>query len=110
MEVAVAEARRRWPEFVEAFTRPRPGQKSFAVKAPVRDGDELEFAWIQVSRLDGDVIEGILDNEPVRLRNVKIGDTLRVTVGDLNDWIFVDGESLIGGFTLRIVRNPQPPP
>src|SRR5262245_44873307 len=44
MDEAMAEARRRWPEFVAAFAKRRPLQ-GFAVKVPFRENEQTEHMW-----------------------------------------------------------------
>lgn len=105
MKAAVAEARRRWPEFVQAYQFRRPGQSSFSIKAPVTDGQNTEFIWIEVQSIDGDVILGDLANQPVDLKFMKEGDRVRVSLEDLNDWAYLDSEQMVGGFTSEVLQR-----
>ena len=66
MQAAVAEARRRWPEFVQAFENRQPGEP-FLVKGPFAAGDQVEFMWIEVDALENDLILGRLANDPVNI-------------------------------------------
>jgi uncharacterized protein YegJ (DUF2314 family) len=105
MRAAVAEARRRWPEFVAAFEERRPGQ-TFAVKAKVTEADgPSEYVWLAVTALEGDGIYGILDNEPVLLRHRHRGDRARVLVSSLQDWLCFDGARGMGGFTIAVLQQ-----
>lgn len=104
MKAAVDEARRRWPEFLAAFESRKPDQM-FAIKSPFTDADDTEFMWLQVTGIENDVIYGILDNDPVDIGTVKSGDKVRVQVADLNDWIFGEGGSIKGGFTIRVLKG-----
>jgi len=106
MLAAVAEARRRWPEFVTAFTKRQPGQ-NFAVKAPITRHGHTEFIWISVERLDAEQIHGCLDNDPVDLGQLKSGDHVSVPVKDLNDWVFNQGDQVTGLFTTKILLKKQ---
>jgi len=103
MQAAVAEARSRWPEFVEAFNC-RDG-KSFSVKAPITSGDRTEFIWIEVSALSGDSIQGTLGNEPVDLNGFKLGDGVQVPVADLNDWVYIRNGEPTGLFTAKVFKQ-----
>lgn len=96
---AVAEARRRWPEFLQAFQRREPDQ-TFSVKAPFTDGEKTEWMWVMVSSLAEEVLEGNLGNAPVEVRNVREGDRVTVRVSEIGDWVYQDGMNLIGGFSL----------
>ena len=104
MIAAVGEARDRWPEFVAAFEGRRPSQ-AFSVKVRIAEGYAAEFMWVSVSALEGDYLYGRLDNEPVGLRNVRLGSRVRARVDGLSDWTYLEGESLRGGFTIDVVRK-----
>ena len=106
LEAAVAEARRRWPEFVAAFNTRQPDHH-FAVKAPVTRKDNTEFIWLTVDRLDDTTIHGRLDNDPVNLGQLKHGDSVSVPVSDLNDWVYARGEDINGMFTSKILLKKQ---
>ena len=102
MQLAVKQARHRWPEFVAAFEARRGSH--FAVKAPVTVGENTEFIWIAVTALEGDYIYGTLENDPVALGELKYGSRVRVPVAKLNDWIYFDeNEHMVGGFTINVL-------
>src|SRR4051812_6371295 len=103
MVAAVQEARTRWPEFVKAFRLRQPGQ-TFAVKAPISKGGRTEFIWLQVNEINGESISGKLDNDPVDL-DLRCGDTVIVTLNELNDWAFSEGEQMTGLFTLKVIQQ-----
>jgi uncharacterized protein YegJ (DUF2314 family) len=99
----IEEARRRWPEFVAAFERRRPGQVFF-VKAPIGDATHTEYMWVRVSNIGPDFIDGVVDNDSVELMRVHVGDTVRVNLADMNDWVYVDGETRHGGLTVAATQ------
>lgn len=104
MTAAVAEARRRWPEFVAAFERRTPDQH-FTVKAPMGDGARKEFIWVEVTALEGDRIIGELANDPVNLPGLRCGDKVTARVEDLNDWIYMKNGDMVGGFTVKVLMG-----
>jgi uncharacterized protein YegJ (DUF2314 family) len=101
MKAAVAEARSRWPEFVEAFQK--KDCENYAVKAPVTGNGNKEFIWIEVKGLEPEYIHGTLGNDPVNLGNLKFGDQVEVPLKDLNDWVFVRDGKPTGMFTLKVL-------
>jgi uncharacterized protein YegJ (DUF2314 family) len=103
MHAAVKEARRRWPEFIEAFEQ-RANDQTFSVKAPVTDGENTEFMWVNVTAVENDIIYGTLGNDPINLRGHKLDDRIRVPLANLNDWMYLAGDELIGGFTLEVFK------
>ena len=106
MQAAVAEARRRWPEFVAAFKARQPGG-NYAVKAPVSREGNTEFIWLEVIGLEPEYIHGKLANDPVDLGGLKLGDQAEVAVKDLNDWTFSHQESAepTGLFTMKVLAE-----
>jgi uncharacterized protein YegJ (DUF2314 family) len=95
---AVAEARRRWPEFVAAFERRRDDQ-TFAVRAPFHVGQDVKFMWMLVTGLENDTIYGVFDNDARNVKPFRAGDRVRVPVAELNDWLYLDGDEIVGGFS-----------
>ena len=106
MEAAVAEARKRWPEFVAAFEhRPADDEAPFLVKAPFGEGDAVEFIWVKVTGIENDMIYGTLGNEPVDVPSLQEGDRVTVHTADVNDWLCVKNEQPVGGFTIQVLND-----
>ena len=104
MATAVAEARRRWPEFVSAFHASQNGSP-FSIKAPVTENGHTEFIWIEVKSISAGQVHGLLANEPVNLGALKIGDFVSVPEAHVNDWCYQgapDGLP-VGLFTVKAV-------
>jgi len=104
MRQAVAEAKKRWPEFVSAFEN-RSADQLFSIRAPFGDGEHTEFMWVGVTAIENDMIYGMLGNEPVHVRGMNAGETVKVRVGDMNDWMFTEGKRMRGGFTIEAIRQ-----
>jgi uncharacterized protein YegJ (DUF2314 family) len=106
---AVAEARRRWPEFLAAYAQ-AADKAPFSVKAPVTEGGRTEFIWIKVKTIAGDQIHGLLANDPVALGELKLGSFVSVQVAELNDWVCPDPaapDRPLGLFTVKAVQAAQ---
>jgi uncharacterized protein YegJ (DUF2314 family) len=102
LEKAVAEARRRWPEFVQAFETRKKGQK-FSVKAPFTDGKNTEWMWVIVSEIRGDTVAGELGNKPVSVKGLHEGARVEVLAPRIGDWIYGDGKHGVGGFSIKVL-------
>lgn len=104
MKAAVAEARRRFPEFRAAFQARKVGGH-YAVKAPITRNDNTEYIWMEVIGLEPEYIHGTLANDPVQLGGLKMGDRVEVPIAELNDWMCLDAdnEEPRGMFTVKIV-------
>lgn len=109
MAAAEAEARRRWPEFVDAYQR-AADTDHFSVKAPVTEGGNTEFIWIKVKALAGDQIHGLLANDPVSLGDLKLGSFVTVSSADINDWVYPNPaapDQPLGLFTVQAVHENE---
>ncbi len=104
MAEAAAEAGRRFGEFLAALTARRPGE-TFAVKAPFADEHGQEFMWVAVAAVDDTHVHGRLDNDPAFVRSVRAGEPVSVPRDRVNDWLYVRGGELHGGFTLKLLGD-----
>ncbi len=110
MLAAVECARAKWPQFesaFEAFMRDehRDESRKFSVKTPITYGGRTEYIWMIVTSIENQIIYGTLANQPVALGNLAAGDRVRVSVGQLSDWVYPDGGLMIGGFTIKVLSD-----
>lgn len=99
LQAAQAKARKAWPEFTRAF-QAKAGT-NFAVNGRILEGDDSEYMWLSVTSIDADRVHGTLDNVPVALTTLKIGQDLHVKVSDVDDWIYTGTDDVpVGGFTM----------
>ena len=61
--------------------------------------------WIEDLREAGDHFEGTIANEAVETSAVKLGDTVTVKLDEITDWKYIDGDRLVGGYTIRYLYN-----
>jgi uncharacterized protein YegJ (DUF2314 family) len=105
MIAAVDEANRRWPEFVAALQNRKAPDEIFAVKARFTEGEEEEFMWVSVDRIDGERILGRLENSPAMIKSLREGDLVTVPRENLNDWLYSSGGEPVGGFTMKVMEE-----
>lgn len=98
LKAATEEARRRWPEFAQAFGGKKEEQ-IFAVKAPFKESEFTEFMWIKVLKIEDEFLQGVIDNDPVEVKKFKRGTRVRLRAKALTDWMYTDGDEIIGEFT-----------
>ena len=58
---------------------------------------------------DGGKFTGVINNEPVDTQEVRLGDRVEVTPTELSDWMYVDGNRIVGGYTVRVLHYQQSP-
>ncbi|HMP80458.1 MAG TPA: DUF2314 domain-containing protein, partial [Pirellulaceae bacterium] len=91
-------------EFAEAFAK-RKANEDFLVKMQFTDETQSEFMWITVEQIENEVIKGKLENQPMFIDNLKVGDTVQVPLRDLNDWVMVRNGEMVGGFTIKVLEK-----
>jgi uncharacterized protein YegJ (DUF2314 family) len=106
MEQARASVRR---DFIPVLKKPAPGCVAFSVKVAIKDGDKVEVMWLSNPTLEGDKFTGRIGNEPGIVKNVKLGQTYSVPVDEIADWMYIENKRLVGGYTMRVMRDKMSP-
>jgi uncharacterized protein YegJ (DUF2314 family) len=108
MKEAIEEARRTFNTFREHWATRGP-EDSFLAKIPIRDEENSEIIWIEVTGLEPEFIHGTLANEPVNVEGHRLGDRMEVPVSDLYDWVIAKqgADGPLGLFTEKVVRAVQ---
>ena len=107
MLAATAEARRTWPEFVKAFAQKPVSSESFSAKFPFDAPDQKEFMWVEVLSIQGDTVVGRLGNDPVWVKDLKLGDEVTMKVSQLSDWMYLKDGEIVGGYTVKVLMDKQ---
>jgi uncharacterized protein YegJ (DUF2314 family) len=107
MSRAIARARSEVDTFI-AVLENRSGS-DFAVKVPIEDKGKTEHFWLtDVSHRDGK-FTGQIGNDPGLVTNVKFGQTITVTKGEISDWLYMREGKMYGNYTLRPLLATMPP-
>lgn len=104
---AMAEARKRFREFEEAWARKKPGSGPFVIKAAFTDGEHTEYMWVEVTDILIGIVTGFLRSSPVQVTGLVQDEEVIVNVGDISDWIAVMNGKTIGNFTGPIIERRQ---
>lgn len=105
MNAAMEKARATLDQFSAALQKPGPKQSDFSLKAKFQEGEKIEHMWINSPIVSGDSIKGKLGNDPDNLKKVRMGMIVTVTRDRVSDWMYVDDGKLVGGYTLRVLRD-----
>lgn len=101
MNAAIANAKATSDQFLSALRHPQPTFHDFSLKKPYKVKGGTEHLWIaQIVEVDAH-LEGMVANEPVHTRDVKLGDEVKLRIDEISDWKYVDGKKLVGGYTIR---------
>lgn len=108
MHQAVHQAQRTRGKFMAALTAPQPGQTGFAVKKRCIEGNKCEHIWLTDLQFDGRVLRGKIDNRPIEMKSLRVGQKVTVRPEEISDWMYVENGKLVGGYTVRAFYRKLP--
>ena len=109
MERAVEHAQRSLGFFMAALHANKPGDTTFEIKKGFVDGDQCEQLWINRVTYDGKVFHGRINNRPLEVKNVHLGQQVTVAPPEVSDWMFLKNGKLMGGYTTRVLYTRLSP-
>ncbi len=65
--------------------------------------------WLNDVTYDGKKFHGVVNNDPNLVKNVKIGDKASVEPGKISDWMYIENGKLVGGYSVRVLRDGLSP-
>lgn len=105
MNSAIEQARSSITTFITSLQNPGQNQTYFSVKAKIVDGEHSEHIWLYDVSYDGNQFWGKIGNNPLNVKNVSLGDEITLNPSEISDWMIVEDNQLVGGYTLRVLRN-----
>ena len=111
MSAAIARAQGSLETFRAALAAPPADAKSFSVKVGFAWGTkgDREHIWLTEPQLDASSVTGTINNEPVDVTTLKLGQSVSAPLKDVSDWMYVEGGVLRGGYTLRVLLDKMAP-
>ena len=106
MAAAVRKAKATLDDFIGELKK--PGKRQFYIKTsyPTKSGN-LEFIWIESVSSASGKFRGIIGNEPLDIANLKLGDSVDVKREDVSDWMIMDGDKMLGGYTAKLLLERE---
>src|SRR5262245_23893086 len=108
-----------WREVARDRRRIVPALELACVKVPFSDGEprpgtggapNVEHMWLSEVDFDGRLVSGVLVNSPNWLKSVKEGDSARVPLGQISDWMYAISGEVYGGYTVNLLRSRMSAP
>lgn len=104
INAAIAEARRRLPEFILAFEERGERTKAMFKAAFPTKGADNEYIWLKLQRVDDNALTGTIENPPIDPSIPPKGSSVTVPIDRLADWAYLDNkEEPVGLFVDRIL-------
>ncbi len=108
MNAAIKTAQATFPQFEAAFKKGKYDDGTAGLKVAYNVESGTEHIWVSDIRLKDGRFSGVIDNAPVGITSIKMGDRVDVELKKISDWMFVDKGVLRGGYTIRVIRNRMP--
>lgn len=105
MNEAIKKANESIDQFKNALLNMDPKYNYFALKARFNTEEGGEHIWLGNVWLKNDMFYGVVDNLPVATSDVQLGDTVQVLSERISDWMMIENQRLIGGYTIRLLRK-----
>ena len=74
----------------------------------VKDG-KAEHIWLADVKFTGNRFVGNVDNKPMYIKGLKIGERESVNPDEVIDWSYVEDGHLVGGYTIRVLYSELTP-
>jgi uncharacterized protein YegJ (DUF2314 family) len=108
MNAAMARARAGQPVFWKDWAGPAPDETGFALKVKITDGDAVEHFWCLPVTGSPEAPSCAIDAAPEIVRNVREGQVIDVDPEQISDWMYMKGEKIRGGETIRALLPHLP--
>ncbi len=109
MRAAIAAARASLDSFIERLESPPPTQRAASIKAAFPTEAGAEHIWLDEPSFSNGRFSALVGNVPVNLPGLELGDRVQVARADVSDWLIIDGNCLLGGYTIRAIRDSLGP-
>ena len=105
MNFAIKKAQETLSEFKKALESKNPNFSNFALKQRFDDFDgNGEHIWIGEIELRNGKYFGFVENDPVNVTQIKLGDSVQVDFDKISDWMYYNKNIVVGAFTVRVMR------
>lgn len=109
MEWAIEKAGLTLWYFEESLRQPRPEQQYFSIKVKIIDGEHTEHIWLDRPEFDHEGnLFGEIGNAPINVKTVQLNQKIGIERSLISDWMIIEGGRLIGGYTIRAIRDGIP--
>ncbi len=106
MNWAIEKAQLTLDYFIASLSEiPHPA-RYVSAKVRIKDGNSVEHIWLTDPEFDIDGnLFGVIGNIPLNIKNVQLNQRVGVEQSQITDWMIVEQGRLIGGYTIRAIRD-----
>ena len=92
-------------QFDSAFNNKNYDSGTIALKIKFPTENGFEHIWATQLSLENGTYFGVIDNLPNNAKDVQLGDKIKINKDEITDWMFGRNGKLVGGYTIRTIRN-----
>ena len=92
-------------EFEQRLASPPASQGYIAIKGRFEEDGSVEHIWLDDVAVLPEGYRGKVGNTPVYITRLAPGQEVIVSRADVSDWMAVDDGKLVGGYTIRVLRD-----
>ncbi|MFP9098858.1 DUF2314 domain-containing protein [Flavobacterium sp. RHBU_24] len=89
-------AQENMPAFIEMFNK-KKNRCKFNISAPYTENGHTETMWFTVKSVEGDAFNTELNNVPLHIKGIKLGDKIKIQKDSVKDWIVSKHHKVIAG-------------
>ncbi len=109
MNWAIEKANLTLHHFEECLKNPSDIQQYFSIKVKIIDGNKVEHLWLTNPSFDEEGnLFGVVGNNPIDVQTVALNQKIGIDRALISDWMIVENGRLIGGYTIRAIRDSLP--
>lgn len=109
MASAIRQARATLPTFLQLARARRPTISTMALKVGVREGNDVEYFWINPFEQAGRIYAGNINNRPRTVMSVKYRDVILFRESEIVDWTYTESGRSYGNYTAcALLRRDSP--
>lgn len=80
-------AQENMPAFIQLLNSKEKKRYKFSISGPYTEEGHTEQMWFKVVSIEGNMFIATLNNVPLRLKNIKLGDQVKISKDSVKDWI-----------------------
>jgi uncharacterized protein YegJ (DUF2314 family) len=109
MNAAIHKAQVSLDEFERRLADPPATQSYISVKGRFERSGVVEHIWLDHVRVVPEGYRGTIGNEPLNIPDIRYGQEVSLPREDVSDWMAIDDNHLIAGYSVRLLRSRLPP-
>jgi uncharacterized protein YegJ (DUF2314 family) len=111
MRAAFKQAQATLNDFLKIVAAGEPNNQYMSLRVSITEGKRKEFLWISPFQTEGDGFKGVINNDPSKLKGVRVGQIWHFKRKDVVDWMYTDTSKRMmhGNFTTCVLLAKAPP-